>query len=109
MGGVRARFADTAAWSCAEETDTNAATRQNAEMKRLIFMRNVVSECGASGYGFGMVPASAVQQPAVHLMVGMLRLRERAASPSSRFALHDSVTVSSAYSIYNARRSGKRF
>src|SRR5579864_8669790 len=55
MGGVRARFAETAVCSCAEESETRkVAMRQNARVKRLIFMRNVLSEDVGCGYGFGL-------------------------------------------------------
>jgi hypothetical protein len=51
MGGVGARFAEIAACSCANDTEaSNAEARQSAEMKRLILMRNVVSEDAVSGY-----------------------------------------------------------
>ncbi len=51
MGGVGARFAEIAAGSCANETETNSkAVRQNAEVKRLILMRNVLPEEGAGEY-----------------------------------------------------------
>src|SRR5215471_5864269 len=54
MGGVRARFAETVVCSWANDTETrNEATRQNAKVKRLIFMGNVVPEDAVGGYGFG--------------------------------------------------------